>query len=305
MSTGACSLPLDRGVVVSSWFTCCVSCDMSRKLCDLAVRLRFPPRWVLSRPELLQLLVRCILRLAVQLELDLPHSTRRGCDSGRLCQSLSTWSLRAVRSKELVEGLLSRHPLDVVASWSHSSPCWACAGFSSLSPCAVFTLTPVTSLHSATGGGPGFHASPSRQARWPPRACPLHTSRTRLVRRSLMHSSLSPSVARSMNSSFVVDVATDCRERDLDLDLSRADFRRPSRSFASSARSFSACSLVAASAERSLGTCCVSSPSSCSLSALACCNLRSPSLRAPVAVCSLVLAFSTFACAAWTAFCSF
>ena len=30
MSTGACSLLLDRGVVVSSWFTCCVSCDMSR-----------------------------------------------------------------------------------------------------------------------------------------------------------------------------------------------------------------------------------------------------------------------------------
>ena len=63
--------------------------------------------------------VRCILRLAVQLELDLPHSTRRGSDSRRLCQSVhfSTWSLRAVRSKELVEGLLSRHPLEGGTSW--------------------------------------------------------------------------------------------------------------------------------------------------------------------------------------------
>ena len=120
--------------------------------------------------------------------------------------------------------------------------------------------------------------------------------------------------SRSMNSSFAVDVATDCPERGLDLDLSRADFRRRSRSFASNARSlscscssanFSACSLMATSAAWSPGTCCVSSPSSCSLSALACCNLRSPSLTASVAVCSLVLAFSTFACAPWTAFCSF
>ena len=87
--------------------------------------------------------------------------------------------------------------------------------------------------------------------------------------------------SRSMNSSFAVDVATDCRERDLDLHLSRSEFRRPSRSF------FSACSLMAASAAWSSGTCCVSSPSSCSLSALACCNLRSPSLKASVAVCSL------------------
>ena len=171
MSTGGCPVLLDRGVVISSWLARCTFCGgVSPGLCGPANHWGIHHGFCgLSQSCCSFCQLRCILQLG--LEPDLPKSTRRGSDSnvrapqptspaGRPGPCNPRHSLKASRVTVLT---LLRLAVTVKRP-KNTLPYARLALASVLSPC-VFTWMRVTSLHSMTGAGLGFDASPSQKAR--------------------------------------------------------------------------------------------------------------------------------------------